>query len=205
LTTTDIFMIAMFALVAYALWRIFKPDGDSLIPVGRPDAGALRGLFSHHAPKAEIPEANEDLDAKIGRLMKLDKGFEPGQFLAMAEEFFKSVVETVNGKDPAGVKQRSSPSAYRAIRNSAKDGVHIDLLRIRQIAYEGIALEPLSAPKKAVITVRIESEQTALERDRAGRIIRGDENYAEPVTDVWKFSKTLGRTHFEWTLCEIAG
>jgi predicted lipid-binding transport protein (Tim44 family) len=197
-------MIALFLVVAYAMWRVFKSDGDALIPVGKPEAGALRGMFHHHDPKAEILVLDEGLDAKMARLMKCDKSFEPGQFLAMAEGLFKGVVEALNGREPADIRQYASPEVCRAIKAAAKDGVHIDLLRVRQIRYEDIALEPEAAPKKAIITVRIESEQTVLERDKSGKIIRGDENYAEPVADTWQFSKNLGRGRFEWTLCGIA-
>lgn len=54
---------------------------------------------------------------------------------------------------------------------------------------------------KVSLVVKFVSEQVNLLKDADGKIIEGDENYVQQISDVWTFEKSLNPRVNNWLLC----
>ena len=54
--------------------------------------------------------------------------------------------------------------------------------------------------EKARIAVRFVSEQVNVLRDADGKVVEGDENYIQNITDVWTFERALSSANPNWIL-----
>ncbi len=54
---------------------------------------------------------------------------------------------------------------------------------------------------KVCLVVKFVSEQVNLLKDAEGKIIEGDENYVQQISDVWTFEKSLNPRVNNWLLC----
>ena len=58
----------------------------------------------------------------------------------------------------------------------------------------------ITADETAHITVRFVSEQVNILRDSDGKVVEGDENYIQNITDVWTFERALSSATPNWIL-----
>jgi predicted lipid-binding transport protein (Tim44 family) len=53
---------------------------------------------------------------------------------------------------------------------------------------------------RAIVSVRFQSEQVNLIRDKSGAVIEGDRNHVESVTDIWTFGRDTSSRDPNWML-----
>jgi predicted lipid-binding transport protein (Tim44 family) len=53
---------------------------------------------------------------------------------------------------------------------------------------------------RAEVSVRFQSEQVNIVKDRDGKVIEGDRDHVESVTDIWTFARDTGSSDPNWTL-----
>jgi len=56
----------------------------------------------------------------------------------------------------------------------------------------------------AVVTVKYQSQQVNATRDESGKVLEGDPNTVEAVTDIWTFSRDMRASDPNWTLIGTA-
>jgi len=189
-------MMVLFIGVMLAMWRVFRPE--SLIVVGKPgEKGKAKGLKV--LKKAIISEEAHPEDDKLASIILKDKSFEVQGFLNSTGEVLRRIIAAVNRKDTDELKHLVTPAIAKRIAGSFKDGLAIELLRIRSVEI----IDAGADGSKLFVVAAIESEQTALVKDSSGKVTEGDDNYIENVTDKWKFVKNLRDKHPDWVLSEI--
>ena len=58
----------------------------------------------------------------------------------------------------------------------------------------------VDSKNNALISVEFVSEQVNVLRDKDNKIIEGDENYIQTITDVWTFERALDAKTLNWVL-----
>ena len=58
----------------------------------------------------------------------------------------------------------------------------------------------MDSKNNALISVEFVSEQVNVLRDKDNKIIEGDENYIQTITDVWTFERALDAKTLNWVL-----
>ena len=71
-----------------------------------------------------------------------------------------------------------------------------EIVRFKTITIKDISL----LKKKASVFVEFVSEQTASLKNSEGKVLKGDDNQIETMTDVWCFSKDLTKKNPDWIL-----
>lgn len=214
----DLLLIIAFGVVGVSLWRVFRRDDETPAPsLGVADGGKrLRTrLFGRESSEPEdasaLPKnpAENTIEYKVGRLSKYDRKFDPQEFLREAANAFRSVLASLEKRDMQALRQGMSERVYRALKqdlaeqDKKRQRVSTELVRIKRIGICDAGVEKRGESRMAFVKVIFESEQISLLKDRAGKVIAGNDNQLENVVDVWRFVKPLGwRTHGLWLLDE---
>lgn len=153
--------------------------------------------------------AGEDvtLAARLTDILKLDRAFDPEQFLRGARQAYEMIVTAFAEGNKRTLRDLLSADVFdsfsRAISERDGRGHVIDQ------SFVGInkadILEAEVSPKGvASITVRFVSQLISATRDRAGAIIDGDDSRIKDVTDIWTFSRDISskeaRRNLNWKL-----
>jgi predicted lipid-binding transport protein (Tim44 family) len=196
----DFLALGLFAAVGIALWRTFRPEGEEA-RAGTADRGALQdiiGTMKRKAiPREEAPkdEAKDDITELADRLSRLDRHFEPQAFMEQAKELFTQVLKAFEGGQKGPLKNLCAPAVAKSF-GAEMDAMaargrktETEILRFKHIFIRAIDI----GKRRAAVTVEFQTEQTALIKDKAGKVVEGDDNQIELVKDIWKFSKEFSR------------
>ena len=196
----DIFVMIIFTIISFSLYKALRGNDSDDILVSVKDNvknNKKGGLLSiaHLKDKKQIEQIfinalkNESLDVKVESLMKMDKTFEPQTFMT-------------NAKNIKPIKQNVSDAVYHEFENSiselnkSKESITAEIVRFKTITIKDISL----LKKKASVFVEFVSEQTASLKNSEGKVLKGDDNQIETMTDVWCFSKDLTKKNPDWIL-----
>ena len=205
----DILALALFAAVGIALWRTFRPEGEAARE--RADTGGVPDMLGNMKRKTipceEEPkdEAKDDIGELAERLSRIDRHFEPQAFMERAKDMFSEILKAFEGAQIKRLGEFCAPAIVRRfgadIRAMAAKGerMETEILRFKRIFIRGIEI----GKKRAAVIVEFQTEQTALLKNKAGKVVKGDDNQIELVRDVWKFSKELSRRG-KWILEETS-
>jgi predicted lipid-binding transport protein (Tim44 family) len=149
---------------------------------------------------AELAEGNiKDGLTQIGRA---DPSFDLRRFLDGAKMAFEMIVDAYAGGDKAALRPLLADDVFAgfasAIDQRAADARSLDtqLIAVRDASVVEAALNRGIAR----ITVRFESEQVNVVRDRDGQVVEGDPATAEDVVDLWTFERDTASSDPNWTL-----
>lgn len=209
----DIFVMIIFTIISFSLYKALRGNDSDDILVSVKDNvknNKKGGLLSiaHLKDKKQIEQIfintlkNESLDVKVESLMKMDKTFEPQTFMTNAKNIFESVFRAFYAKDIKPIKQNVSDTVYHEFENSiseldkSKESITAEIVRFKTITIKDISL----LKKKASVFVEFVSEQTASLKNSEGKVLKGDDNQIETMTDIWCFSKDLTKKNPDWIL-----
>lgn len=147
---------------------------------------------------------SEGLDTKLTELQNIDPGFDKKEFLSGAEQAFQMVVNGFNEGDRETLKQLLDKKLFtvfeQAIATREKNNEIWDnsLLRIQSSTITHISLKK----SVAFITVKFVSDQILVTKDQKGKIIEGDPDQIDVLTDSWTFTRDLTSQDPNWLLVE---
>ncbi|MDR2098505.1 MAG: Tim44/TimA family putative adaptor protein [Rickettsiales bacterium] len=203
MSVADVFILAVFLGVCVSVWHAFKPEDGGFSTRGRMMDGIF-GMFRRRPAKRAPSDARdaESVEEKALRLARLDRSFEPQQFMEDVKKGFETVLCAFEKKARAELRPLVSDRVFAAfdrdMRELEKKGESLETEIIR---FKKIFIRDVSAGRsRAEVTVVFTTEQTTLVKDAKGRVLRGDANQIGTVTDVWRFSKDLKRRRPMWIL-----
>jgi predicted lipid-binding transport protein (Tim44 family) len=200
---SDVFMLALFVGVCVSLWRAFRPEEGVR---GRMFGGGMKDMLrrmrirSLKAGDAPV----EPVEEKAARLARVDRSFEPQRFMEYVKKEFEAILEAFEKKDRAALRPRVSARVLAAFEKGMaefeKRGRVLDteIIRFKKIFIKDICVRG----RVAEVTVSFSTEQTTVLRNAKGRVVKGDENRIESITDTWKFIKDTRSRRAAWILAE---
>ena len=149
--------------------------------------------------KQEESSDVSELDATLSQI----KGFNKDRFLNSAKKAFELIVEAFAKADIATLEMLIHPKLYKkfqeVINQRQADGITAET---DFIGFDNVEITSAKISKNDVakISVKFASEQINLLRDKEGKIIEGDENFIQNITDVWTFERPLSSSSPNWLL-----
>ena len=209
-----IVLLVVVALIFQRLWRVLgtRPEEPQhRVKLSREGAEKLYNLLKSEAEKnfkqvaAEveelIPADKENLSETDAVLVQIPS-FDKNNFVQGAQKAFRAIIEAFNGKDIETLKMLVDESILKKMKQVIKqreaDGItaETDFICFDKSEISKAKLEK----NKAFVSVEFVSEQANVLRDKEGKIIEGDENYIQTITDVWTFEKDLNPEVVNWML-----
>ncbi len=210
-----IVLLIVVVLIFQRLWRALgtRPEVETKkVKLSREGAEKLYNLLKNEAEK-ELKEAAQNaeelvpVDSKplneIDAVLVSIPNFNKANFITGAKKAFQVITEAFNKADTETLKMLVSPSILKKMQTV-----------IKQRQDEAIAAETdficfdkadiikakVDSKNNALISVEFVSEQVNVLRDKDNKIIEGDENYIQTITDVWTFERALDAKTLNWVL-----
>ncbi|MBE6444270.1 MAG: Tim44 domain-containing protein [Alphaproteobacteria bacterium] len=210
-----IVLLIVVVLIFQRLWRVLgtRPEVETKkVKLSREGAEKLYNLLKNEAEK-ELKEAAQNaeelvpVDSKpfneIDAVLVSIPNFNKANFITGAKKAFQVITEAFNKADTETLKMLVSPSILKKMQAV-----------IKQRQDEAIAAETdficfdkadiikakVDSKNNALISVEFVSEQVNVLRDKDNKIIEGDENYIQTITDVWTFERALDAKTLNWVL-----
>ena len=171
---------------------------DNVVPIG--DRGA---------PVPEIDQAIEalgegDVKAGLTRIREADPRFDLREFLSGARLAFEMIVDAYAAGDKTALRPLLADQVFRGFARAIDERVAIEQSLDTQLlaVSEPEVIEADMIGQNARVTLRFDSEQVNVVRDREGKVVEGDPQSAENVVDLWTFERDTESGDPNWTLTE---
>lgn len=178
--------------------RDTQPEGNV---VELPDRGHRADGPDQASPALE---PDDPLAAGLTQIQIADSSFTKESFLQGARAAFEMVVHAFATGDNSTLRKLLDDQVYdnfaAAIkaRLGAKETLETTIIAIRSADI----VEARMDGRNAMVTVKIVSDQVNATRDEEGRVIDGDPNYVDQITDIWTFSRNTRSRDPNWKLVE---
>ncbi len=142
------------------------------------------------------------LEAGLVQIKLADPNFSPSRFLEGAGKAFEMIVAAFAKHDTDTLKPLLSADVFSrfaaAIQDREERGETMDteLVVLKPPRLESVEMQDT----RAIVAVRFQSEQVNIVKDRDGKVIEGDRNNVESVTDIWTFSRDTASRDPNWAL-----
>jgi predicted lipid-binding transport protein (Tim44 family) len=187
-----------------------RPPAQPYQPAGPTPPGATAGpIIEGRAEPMSVgiraaPDPGSPLGQRLAGLKAIDRGFDPGSFLAGAEKAFRIIVAAFASGDKAALQRLVSDEVYRAFDQaiSAREQAgHTQTSEIKDIPTVAVDDAHLNGTV-AQVTVRFVSDQISVTKDQAGQAVAGNDAVTE-ITDVWTFERDLATQDPTWRLVSV--
>jgi predicted lipid-binding transport protein (Tim44 family) len=216
--------IAIYAVVAALLiarlWAVFGRRNDEdrerpnpFAPPPHEDEGAVMlpgrarpdaAMDAASSPFTPLRVAPGSLMGGLEKIKELDPSFDEKRFLQAAKQSFSMIVADFAKGDLTDSAKFLSPAIAdhfkKAIAERAKAG-HMLENKIARIRDADVAATKIDGTR-AILTVRIESEQENVLRDDKGAVLSGQPGRTEEISDVWTFARDTKSADPTWQLIE---
>ena len=151
---------------------------------------------------AEDPD--DPLAAGVAQVRSADSNFSPDEFCEGAEAAFEKVVQAFAAGDLKILRSLLNDEVYDNFsatvkqREEAEEELETTVIGIKS----GDILEVRLEGRMAFVTVKFQSEQVNLTRDKSGAVVDGDPTQVTDVTDIWTFARNTRARDPNWTLVE---
>ncbi|MBL0942111.1 MAG: Tim44 domain-containing protein [Alphaproteobacteria bacterium] len=198
-----IFLAAIAGYLIYRLYSVLGQRGSNTVdfePLQNKPNNVIR-LKKNKKPGIIIEHEDIELQG-IKQIQKADPNFNVEEFLKGAQIAFEIIVTAFNQGDKERLKPLLDPHLYKhfikIITQAEKAGEIWDhsLVRIQSAAIEHARLSGLTA----LITVKFVSEQIHVIRDSDEKILEGDPDQIEKISDFWTFSRDTTSRDPNWLL-----
>lgn len=147
-------------------------------------------------------DERDPLTASLMRIKLADPLFEEKEFLGGARGAFEMIVQAYAAGDVDTLKMLVSGPLYggfvQAIeeREQAHETQETTIVTIRTAEITAAELDG----KEARVTIEFVSEQVKVTRDGDGKVIDGDPDKIELLTDIWTFERDVRASNPNWEL-----
>lgn len=147
------------------------------------------------------PDAASPLGQTLAQMRQVDRNFDPGRFMAGAEQAFRMIVTAFAGGDRQSLRNLLSDETFSAFdqaisaREKAGERQTTEIRSVHDMKIENAELHG----RVATVTVRIVSDQVNHTLDKDGRSVAGTDAVTE-IIDLWSFERDLGQQDPTWRL-----
>jgi len=176
----------------------FQRGNDNVVPLPTSQARSAR------APSLDIEPAYQGtpLEAGLVQVKMADPSFTVAKFLEGAAKAFEYIVAAYAKHDTDALRPLLSPDVYSRFSASIQDRED----RGETMETELVVLKPPKLESfevhdgRATAAVRFQSEQVNIVKDKDGKVVEGDRDHVESVTDIWTFARELSSRDPNWIL-----
>lgn len=204
-----IILLTIIALIFYRLKSVLgtRPENS----ISSEEATKMFDLIlkeaeKHHGKAESVPLADitpeEDLTDTEKTLRKIPN-FSKDNFLGGAKKAFEMILNAFSKGDIKTLETLAHKNLVKKfqdiIEQRKNDGItsETDLIGFNEAE---ILEADITKNNVAKITVKFISEQINILRDAKNKIIEGDENYIQTITDKWTFERSITSTNPNWLL-----
>ncbi len=146
--------------------------------------------------------ANRALETGLLEIVRRDQSFDPKHFVNGAKQAYEMIVTAFAEGNRAMLKTMLNRDVFEGfssvIGEREQRGEQIDQ------SFVGISsaeiVEADLRDRMASVTVKFASQLISATRDREGRVINGDPQRIQDVTDIWTFSRDVSSRDPNWKL-----
>ncbi len=148
--------------------------------------------------------SDETVKAGLNQIRQVDQSFDLGQFQSGARMAFEMIVESYAAGDKDTLRPLLADQVFRGFAHAIDERAAIEQSLDTQLLNVGhpTVLEAGLDGSAARVTLRFESEQLNITRDRDGNIIDGNPGETEEVVDIWTFERDTQTDDPNWVLIE---
>ena len=131
-----------------------------------------------------------------------DPSFYVARFLEGAAKAFEIIVTAFARHDTDTLKPLLSPDVFSRfaaaiqVREERGETMETELVVLKPPKLESAEMHD----GHAIVGVRFQSEQVNIVKDRDGKVIEGDRDHVESVTDIWTFTRDSDSSDPNWIL-----
>ena len=161
------------------------------------------GLAEQDEPVA-AEEPDDPLSRGVAQIRSADSSFDAEEFVAGARSAFEMVVQSFAAGDLKTLRSLLNDEVYDNFsaavkqREDADEELETTVIGIKSADL----LEARLEGRMAFITMKFQSEQVNVTRDKDGKVIDGDPNRVTDITDIWTFARNTRARDPNWTLVE---
>lgn len=151
--------------------------------------------------KGHAPE-NSALEKDLKDICKVDREFDPGQFLKGAKTAYEIIVMAFASGNKRTLKPLLNRDVYDSFvsaineREERKETVDSSFVGINKATIIDAELKEAAAN----VTVKFVSELIMAVRNSAGEVVEGDPMKIREITDIWTFSRDIRSRDPNWKL-----
>lgn len=169
---------------------------DNVVPIGDRGKGG-----SERDPAIEAL-GDGHVKAGLMQVHDADPRFDLKEFISGARLAFEMIVDAYAAGDKAVLRPLLADQVFRSFARAIDERVAIEQSLETQLlaVSEPEVTEAELAGSAARVTLRFESEQVNVVRDRDGNVVEGDPQTAETIVDLWTFERDTESSDPNWTL-----
>ena len=174
------------------------PSKDNVV-----DLHDKAGTAEKDAPFLDT-NSDDPLVAGLARIRSADSNFTPEAFLEGGKAAFEMIVQAFAEGDLKTLRSLLNDEVYENFsvavkqRQDAEEELETTVIGIKQAEL----LEARVEGRMAFVTVKFQSEQVNVTRDKDGEVVDGDPTQVTEVTDIWTFARNTRARDPNWTLVE---
>lgn len=158
----------------------------------------LSQIMEKQNQKVEIVNLNAADDKSASEKEELNSEI----FLNGAKRVFEMVLLAFNKGDLNPVRELMSKKVYDGFNKVIESRKSEEITsEVDFICFEKSEIKDIRHLKNTIkVVVEFVSEQINLLKDKNGKVIEGDENFVQKITDMWTFERPLDAKNNIWTL-----
>ncbi len=174
--------------------------GDNIIDLPTRDGAGRENMPVEDMPPADDASA---LDKGLYAIRQADPGFDPRGFADGARGAYEMIVNAFAAGDRNTLKPLLAEKVYASFaaaidaREAARQTQETTLVGIKQAE---IVEAELTDRKVAEVTVKFISSMISATKDSEGRVIAGDPNEVNNLTEIWTFARDTRSRDPNWEL-----
>ena len=206
-------LVLVVALIFQKLWGALgtKPDSTAT-PISKETAAKIFDILMKENLKnskpddvidgGELKAENTEAGALQMTLRKIPH-FDEEMFLRGAQRAFEIIVSSFAKAETETLKMLVDKNLLKKfeaiIKQRQTDGITAENDFVGFTSTE-ITNAQIDNKDNALITVRFVSEQANVLRNSEGKVIEGDENFIQSITDIWTFERNIKSASPNWLL-----
>ena len=201
----DIIIFAIIAIfLVYRLKSILGQNSEgneqnNKVNIGKRDFNNVVKLDSKKLDNTDVKENKNTIST-------IDPSFNEKEFLKGAQNFFEMVIDGFvkgNLKDIADYLDTKLLKSFQSVideRLEENESLIIDILNIKFVKI----IKVTTVKNYLRVSVLFETEQIKALKDKAGKVIDGDQKKSILVKDLWTFEKKINSKNLNWKLVETS-
>jgi predicted lipid-binding transport protein (Tim44 family) len=172
------------------------PDNVVTLP------GVRRPKAAGGDPDIEPAYQGTPLEPGLVQIKMADPSFSAARFLEGASKAFEMIVTAFAKHDTDTLRPLLSPEVFGRFASAIQDREERgDTMETELVVLKPAKLESAEMQgSRAILGVRFQSEQVNVIKDRDGKIIEGDRDHVDSLTDVWTFARDTAGRDPNWVL-----
>lgn len=148
--------------------------------------------------------SDDPLVAGVAQIQSADSTFNPDEFCEGAKSAFEMIVQAFAAGDLKVLRSLLNDEVYdnfsAAVRQREAADEELDTTVIGIKSSD--LIEARVEGRMAFVTVKFQSEQVNVTRNKDGDVVDGDPNRITNITDIWTFARNTRARDPNWTLVE---